>query len=568
MTTSEARPLRLWPGVAIVVLQLAAMYLPGRLAPGTMLIFYAMMASFTLGTLLLIIWWLFFSRAPWRDRIGGLVLLVLAHGTAYALTHPSARMSMMMMGIPWLCAVFVGSLFFHRRAVTVVAVLLAGLGWALVRVNGVTGAFDTEYAWRWSATAEQRFLASREGAVPSTPAAAEGGEEETAAWPGFRGPARDGVVAGVTIDAAWAAHPPQELWRHRVGPGWSSFTLVGTRLCTQEQRDELEAVVCYDARDGRPIWVHEDTTRFAETLGGAGPRATPAYHHGRLYTLGATGILNCLDAAAGKLVWKRNLVDDAGAKVPDWGFASSPLIVDDLVLVHAAGAPQGRTVVAYDLDSGEPRWFSAAPGLSYSSPHLTTIDGVRQVVMVTGKGVFAMNPETGEALWNHEWLLQDMPRVLQPTILADGHGMLIGTSFGYGTRRIAVARQPSGTWTAEELWTSQSLKPYFNDLVVHRGTAYGFDGNILAAIDLATGKRVWKGGRYGNGQLLLLPDQDLLVVLGEQGELALVRATPERFEEVAKIQAIEGKTWNHPIVAGGVVYLRNAQEAAAYRLPV
>jgi outer membrane protein assembly factor BamB len=565
MTTTGAKPLRLWPGVVIVVLQLTAIYLPGLIAPATFFMFYAMMGAFTLGTLLLVIWWLFFSRARWLDRIGGLLLLVLAHGTAFALADPSAQMGALMLGIPLLCAAFVASLFFHRRAVTVAAVLVASAAWTLVRVDGVTGSFDTDYAWRHSATAEERFLASQESAAPA--ALAQPAADEAAAWPGFRGAARDSVVSGVRIDPAWSTRPPREIWRRHVGPGWSSFVLVGTRLCTQEQRDTREVVVCYDATDGHPVWMHEDSTRFAEPLGGAGPRATPAYHDGRLYTLGATGILNCLDAATGRRLWMRSIVEDAGAEIPDWGFASSPLIADGRVLVHAAGAPEGRAVVAYDLDTGEPGWFAAAPGLSYSSPHLTTIDGVRQVVMVTGNGVFAMKPETGEALWKHEWLLEGGPRVLQPTMLADGRGMLIGTSFGYGTRRIAVSVQPAGTWTVEETWTSRGLKPYYNDLVVHRGTAYGFDGSILAAIDVATGNRAWKGGRYGNGQLLLLPDQDLLLVLSERGELALVRASAERFEELARVQALEGKTWNHPIVADGVVYVRNAQEAAAYRLP-
>jgi outer membrane protein assembly factor BamB len=551
--------------VAIVALQLLAYYVPGYFAPATMLMFYGMMASFTIGTLLLMIWWLFFSRARWLDRIGAPVLLVLAQWLAFFLADPSAQMSTMMPGITWLCAVFVTSLFFQRRAVTVAAVLAASLGWTLVRTDGVDGSIDADFAWRWSPTAEELFLASNVSRLPMAPAAPVA--DESAAWPGFRGPARDSVVAGVRVDPDWAANPPREIWRRPVGPGWSSFALVGSRLCTQEQRDANEVVVCYDARNGQPIWVHEDTARFWEPLGGAGPRATPTYHLGRLYTLGATGILNCLDAATGEPAWMRNIADDAGARVPEWGFASSPLIVDDLVIVHAAGAPDGREVVAYDLDSGEPRWSSQAPGASYSSPHLATIAGVRQVLMVTAAGVFAMKPETGEALWKHEWPL-DGPRVLQPTMLEGDRGVLIGTSFGLGTRRISVSSTAPGAWTVDEAWTSQGLKPYYNDLVVHRGTAFGFDGNILAAIDVETGDRAWKGGRYGNGQMLLLPEQDLLLVLSERGELALVRASAERFEEIARMQALDGKTWNHPIVVDGVVYLRNAREAAAYRLPV
>ena len=250
------------------------------------------------------------------------------------------------------------------------------------------------------------------------------------------------------------------------------------------------------------------------------------------------------------------------------GFASSPLVVDDLVIVHAAGAPEGRAVVAYELGTGEPRWFGEAGGASYSSPHLTTIDDVRQIVMITGAGAFGLAPETGVLLWKHEWPMEGGgSRVVQPTLLEDGASFLIGTSFGMGTRRITVSSDGAGEWSANEAWTSQGLKPYYNDLVVHRGTAFGFDGNIMAAIDVETGDRAWKGGRYGNGQVLLLPDQDLLLVVSEKGALALVRASAEKFEEVARMQVLEGKTWNHPVVVDGVVYLRNAEEAAAYRLP-
>ena len=189
------------------------------------------------------------------------------------------------------------------------------------------------------------------------------------------------------------------------------------------------------------------------------------------------------------------------------------------------------------------------------------------IPMIAAAGVYGLDPETGALLWQHEWAATGGgERVVQPAVVDDGGGILIGT-FDGGTRKLAVTRDASGSWSAREVWTSRGLKPYYNDLVVHRGTVFGFDRHILAAIDVDTGERAWKGGRYGNGQMLLLPDQDLLLVVSEQGELALVRASAEGFAEVARVQAIAGKTWNHPIVVDGVVYLRNGEEAAAYRLP-
>ena len=310
---------------------------------------------------------------------------------------------------------------------------------------------------------------------------------------------------------------------------------------------------------GEPVWRHRDAARFWESNGGAGPRATPTLSNGRVYTFGATGILNALDAGNGAVVWSRNAASDTGTKVPDWGFASSPLVVDDVVIVAAAG-----TLAAYDVATGNPRWFGPAGGGSYSSPHLVTIDGVAQVLLLSGAGATSVAPADGTLLWEHAW---PGVRIVQPALTADGD-VLISTpapAGGIGMRRIAVAHGPGG-WTVEERWTSTGLKPYFNDFVVHKGHAFGFDGSILACIDLKDGKRKWKGGRYGNGQLVLLPDQDLLLVLSEEGELALVAATPDQFTELARFPAIEGKTWNHPVLVGDVLLVRNGQEMAAFRL--
>jgi hypothetical protein len=183
---------------------------------------------------------------------------------------------------------------------------------------------------------------------------------------------------------------------------------------------------------------------------------------------------------------------------------------------------------------------------------------------MNGAGVARVAPADGKALWSHAW---KGFTIVQPNMTADG-GVLISTGGdggGAGTRRLAVAKGPSG-WTADEVWTSTGLKPYFNDFVVHKGHAFGFDGSILSCIDLNDGKRKWKGGRYGNGQLILLPEQDLLLVLSEEGELALVAATTDQFKELARFPAIEGKTWNHPVLAGDVLLVRNGQEMAAFRL--
>jgi len=275
-----------------------------------------------------------------------------------------------------------------------------------------------------------------------------------------------------------------------------------------------------------------------------------------VYTFGATGILNALDAGNGAVVWTRNAASDTTAKLPGWGFSSSPLVADDVVIVAASGR-----LAAYDLATGNRRWLRPTGGGSYSSPHLLTIDGVAQVLLLSGSGATSVALADGTLLWKHAW--PGYP-IVQPALTADGD-ILISVSDSSGTRRLAVARGPGG-WTVQERWTSIGLKPYFNDFVVHDGHAFGFDGGILACIDLQDGKRKWKGGRYGHGQLLLLTDQDLLLVLSEEGELALVAAVPGQFTEIARLQAVEGKTWNHPVLAGDILLVRNDREMAAFRL--
>jgi outer membrane protein assembly factor BamB len=577
MTTAQAdvpakqNPLRLWPGVLIVVLQWLAWLVLPKVFPEAAL--YGMLGGVVGGGLAVVLWWLFFSRAPWLERVGAIVLMPVALFATFQIVHPSianGAMGMLLhfyaipvLSLALVCWAVASRRFSSgpRRASMVATILLACGVFTLLRTGGMTGDGDSDFHWRWTQTPEERLLAKADdelAAPPSAPTKAK----KVANWPGFRGPDRDGIVRGVQIATDWSRSPPDELWRRPIGPGWSSFAVRGDSLYTQEQRGEDEVVACYSVTTGRPVWRHHDAARFWESNAGAGPRATPTFSNGRVYTLGATGIVNVLDATDGAVVWSRNAASDTGVKVPAWGFASSPLIVDDLVIVATGGR-----LVAYDFATGERRWLGPAGGSGYSSPHLVTIDGVTQIMLLDGAGAISVAPATGTKLWKYAW---PSDGIVQPALTADGDiligtGSGMGTGAGMGVRRIAVAHGPGG-WSAEERWTSVGLKPYYNDFVVHKGHAFGFDGSILACIDLANGKRKWKGGRYGHGQLILLPDQDLLLVLSEKGELALVTATPDQFEELALISAIEGKTWNHPALVGDILLARNGQEMVAFRL--
>jgi outer membrane protein assembly factor BamB len=540
----------------------------------------------------IIVWWLFFSRAPWPDRIGAIVLMAVAVAVTRFVVHKSIANGMMGMMLPifsipilslaLVAAVAAGRRLSSvaRRALVAVAILLGCGVFTMLRTGGMTGDANSDLHWRWTKTPEELLLAQA-GEVPATiaavamtpepeePVLATADSEPTPTpeaakphgdWPGFRGAARDGVVRAVKIETDWTKSPPVEIWRKKVGPGWSSFAVRGDLVYTQEQRGEDELVSCYNLITGEPVWRHSDKARFWESNAGAGPRGTPTLSKGRVYTMGATGILNALDARNGAVVWSRNAASDTGAKLPGWGFAGSPLVNGDAVIVATSGV-----LAAYDRATGKPRWQGPAGGSGYSSPQFSTIDGVAQILLLNTNGAISVAPNDGTLLWKHDW---DGDGIVQPAVLAGGNLLLgsgSGMASGNGTRRVAVKHGEDG-WNVEERWTSNGLKPYFNDFVVHKGNAFGFDGSILACIGLEDGKRKWKGGRYGHGQIILLPDQDLLLVLSEEGDLALVRATSDQFTEVARFKAIDGKTWNHPVLIGDQLLVRNGEEMAAFRL--
>ena len=621
--TRAARPLRLWPGVTAALMLVFLRYVLPAVAPGKEIAGLGtdLIAIFggVLCALLIFVWWIFFSRAPWADRLITIATVALAMVLIRPLTDFSiqngfmSRMFYVFAPFTMSLALVIGVVATRHRSAGVrravmVLMLLAGAGfWTLLRTDGVLNGVSVIH-WRWTPTAEDRLLAQGEepvkplppvptapsvtdipasGSVPATGTTPEGPSPSTATtpstrpvaptvtvspapradapaeWPGFRGPDRDGSAPGVRINTNWSASPPVQIWKRPIGPGWSSFAVGGDLLYTQEQRGDEEVVACYRVSTGEPVWRHRDPVRFYESNGGAGPRGTPTLGGGRVYALGATGILNVLDARTGSIVWTRNAAKDTGRGLPGWGFTSSPLVVDDVVIVALSG-----TMAGYDAKTGAPRWTGPKLLGSYSSPHRVVIDGVTQVLLLTGSGAASVDPAKGTLLWQNEWT-DGGTTIVQPAVTADGD-ILINTASamgGLGVRRLHVSRESAGgAWKVEERWTSNGLKPYFNDFVVHKGHAIGFDGNILASINLEDGKRDWKGGRYGNGQLLLLPDQDILLVTSEEGELALVSALPDKFTELARIPCIDGKTWNHPVIVGDILLVRNGEQMAAFRL--
>ena len=400
-----------------------------------------------------------------------------------------------------------------------------------------------------------------EPAAPPAPPGASFSPRDAAAWTDFRGPHRDGRYTGPAIRTDWPAGGLDPLWSQPIGGGYASFAVAGGRAFTIEQRRDLEVVAAYDVDSGVERWTHDWPAHFREAMGGPGPRATPTWHDGRVYALGATGRLVCLDAGTGEVVWARNILDDAAASNLIWAMSGAPLVVDDLVIVQPGGR-DGWSVAAYHRLTGEVVWHGLDDVQSYTSPMLVTLGGVRQVVVVTAARAAGLRPGDGALLWEYPWTVPTVPNIAQPLVVGDAR-LFLSASYGKGAALVELTRD-GDRFTAETVWETHRMRNRFSSSVLVDGYVYGLDNAILACLDAATGELMWKGGRYGSGQMLAAGDH--LVVLTERGDLVLVRATPARHEEVARFRALDGKTWNVPALAGGRLLVRNARQMAAFDL--
>lgn len=537
--------------------------------PSTMMILIVMF-----GPLLAVLgfggWWVIFGDGRWWNR----VLAVFALGCVGVGALIAADSSMLQFVLAWgvpLTAGITGLALVaipaaRRGWVGALIVLVAIAPWLLFRADGVDGKymFHTSYRWQRSVAdmaADQLADRATVAPVATTTDLAPATEAD---WPGFRGANRTGEVPEAAF-RGWDGSKPRERWRNEpVGPAWSSFCAVDDFIFTQEQRGNSESVVCYRADTGKEVWAHGEAGKHTDQMSGPGPRATPTYANGKLYVVGANGVVSCLRASNGEQVWSANLIERFGATKPNFGLSSSPLVVGDLVIIHP-GSPTGPRVVAVDAATGATRWAAEATGaLGYSSPQAATIAGTAQVLVFNNTGLFAHDPQTGRELWRYDWVVGMMePSSVQPLVLPDGRVVVGGGNKGTGTRCVKVQRE-GDKWTATEAWKSK-FTPIFNDVVRVGGHLFGLDSGRLVCVDLKDGAVKWKEGDYGSGQVLLAGDK--LLVVSEKGQLACVAASAEEYDEQWKMDVAKGKTWNHPAIARGRLYYRNPTVMVAFDLP-
>jgi len=500
------RPIRWWPAIAIAVIAVACMTwvwtrntgnTQDKVVPTFPILFFSAAALFA--------WLVLFSRIAGRIRL----------------------------------AVFLGT------------GLLGGLGFALLEIKGVDGNLVPYLGWRFAG--ERKF----DPTTATADASVVAGPDD---FPQIYGPNRLAVLDRPSLARDWSASPPRELWRRQVGEACSAFSVVGDAAVTFEQRGENEVVARYDLRTGKQVWLYSGHAPFNTTVGGNGPRSTPTLERGRVHVLGATGNLICLDLATGDKIWSRNVLEDHGANRPDWGMASSPLVVGELVIVQLGNRAAG--IAAYDRSTGEPAWRQGEDKGTYTSPLLATVAGVEQVLVVYRNSVAGHDPVTGDVLWQHDWPNPGSERITMPLVV-DDRRLLVSAGYGVGSRMLEITRDDDG-FHVELLWESRRLKSKFAPMVVREGVVFGLDDGVMVALDPETGERLWKGGRYGHGQFVLV--DDLLLVQTEDGDVVLVEATPERHVELGRLPALSGRTWNPLALSGRLMLVRNDREAAVYEL--
>lgn len=477
-----------------------------------------------------------------------------------------------------------------RGTVGLVALIILAL--AVLRIERVSGDLVPQFAFRWQARSDSLLPPA------ATIANRTNNQKASSIWnassddsPCFLGPQGTASIDGIEIDTTWSRHPPRCIWKRPIGAGWSGFATYGSHAATLEQRGNDEAITCYSIATGEPEWAVSVPARHETVLGGIGPRSTPTIYDGIVYATGATGWLHAIEGNTGKVLWRKDIVADLGidrashAAAVAWGRAGSPLVTEQLVIVPAGGprtefdateddetnrdpkTSRYISLVAYDRTNGDQKWIAGTEQISYASPQLIRLGDRNAVITVNEGHVAAYEIITGHQLWQSVWPghSNSDASCSQPHILA-GDSFFISKGYGIGSAVFSFS-QSNSDWTVKPVWQqSNLLKTKFTNVAIHNGYAYGLSDGILECVELSSGKRMWKQGRYGQGQLLRVGAT--LLIQAESGEVVAVPATPEKPSELSRFPALNGQTWNNLCLSGNNLLVRNAEEAACYEVSI
>jgi outer membrane protein assembly factor BamB len=508
--------------------------------------------------------------------IGGIVVLrLLADDMDFAIINVITLILGFLVGVTilvWFVASspFPGTVRYGTLGMVLLVIILL---FAILKIDGTSGELVPNFRFRWSPPRDATLSKPVVEASPPGEELLEAASDADFAQ--FLGPERNAWVPGPRLVRDWQQQPPRELWRRSMGAGWCAFSVVHGFAITMEQRGEEELVTCYKVDTGEVCWVSAIQARHATVFGGVGPRSTPTIDQGRVYALGATGILRCLDGSNGQEIWSLDILRHYGStpelegRVLAWGRSNSPLIVDNLVVVPGGGPPGGpyKSLLALDKETGEVVWEAGDDQISYSSPVLGTLAGVRQIVSVNEDNITGHDPQGGRVLWEEPWPGNSAANasVAQPHILP-GDQVMITKGYGEGAALIAIENEDGQFKSSKKWWEKQLLRTKFTQVCIRDGYAYGLSDGITECVDINTGKRMWKQGRHGQGQILGV--DDVILVLSERGDLVLVDMSPKQYVELARLDgALDGQTWNNLCLYGNKLLIRNGVEAACYELP-
>ncbi len=391
---------------------------------------------------------------------------------------------------------------------------------------------------------------------------------QAADWPQWRGPQRDGISSETGLLQSWSADGPAVQWRTRLGNGFSGISIANGRVFTMFAQGDDEFAICLDAETGAERWRHRTGPYYKETQGGDGPRSTPTVEGEIVYVLGATGKLFALAAASGAPIWEKDLVAEFDSEVPKWGFSTSPLIEGDLLLVEAGGRDgnfvvdmvidrkTAVTAVALDKATGATAWTALNEKMSYSSPIAFTAAGARQLAYFTAYSLTGLAPEDGRVYWRYPYKTRYDVSAATPIFIPPNR-LFISTGDDNGGAVLQI-KSDSDSLAIEPVWQNKKMKNHFGTSVLYEDHLYGFDNAILKCLDAHTGQEKWKTRGYGKGTLIVADSQ--LIVLGEEGQLGLVEATPAGFREKSKAQVLNGRCWTMPSLADGRLYVRDESE--------